>query len=118
MAYLRLKPTLNGQRACTKLASEFEFAGAVAQLEERLAGSQKARGSSPLSSTPSPRDDEPTVVGAHQFRNHFGYYMERAAEGAEILVNRRGRPYVRLVAATLPLLPEPGGRPAELARQG
>jgi prevent-host-death family protein len=35
-------------------------------------------------------------VGAHKFRNHFGYYMERAAAGTEILVRRRGRPYARL----------------------
>jgi len=35
-------------------------------------------------------------VGAHQFRNHFGYYMERAAAGAEILVRRRGKLYARL----------------------
>jgi prevent-host-death family protein len=36
------------------------------------------------------------VVGAHRFRNHFGYYLERASEGSEILVERRGRPYARL----------------------
>jgi prevent-host-death family protein len=35
-------------------------------------------------------------VGAHRFRNHFGYYMERAAAGTEVLVRRRGRPYARL----------------------
>jgi len=35
-------------------------------------------------------------VGAHEFRNHFGYYMERAAAGAEILIRRRGKPYARL----------------------
>jgi prevent-host-death family protein len=35
-------------------------------------------------------------VGAHEFRNHFGYYLERAADGHEVLVSRRGRPYVRL----------------------
>ena len=50
---LRLEPPLNGQRACINLASDYEFAGAVAQLEERSAGSRKVRGSSPLSSTPS-----------------------------------------------------------------
>jgi len=38
-------------------------------------------------------------VGAHQFRNHFGWYMERAAAGEEILVTRRGKPCVRLVPA-------------------
>jgi prevent-host-death family protein len=36
-------------------------------------------------------------VGAHQFRNHFGYYMEQARQGAEVLVSRRGRPFVRLL---------------------
>jgi prevent-host-death family protein len=38
-------------------------------------------------------------VGAHQFRNHFGYYMEQAAAGAEVVVSRRGRPYVRMVGS-------------------
>ncbi len=52
-------------------------------------------GSSPASSTPEA--DDTTTVGAHQFRNHFGYYMERAEAGEEILVTRRGRPTVRLV---------------------
>jgi prevent-host-death family protein len=36
-------------------------------------------------------------VGAHEFRNRFGWYMERAAAGEEIRVTRRGRPYVRLL---------------------
>jgi len=36
-------------------------------------------------------------VGSNQFRNHFGYYLERAAAGDEILVRRHGRPYARLV---------------------
>jgi len=40
-----------------------------------------------------------TEVGAHEFRNRFGWYMERAASGEEIRVSRRGRPYVRLLAA-------------------
>ena len=92
---LRLRPPKNGQRACINLASDFEFDGAVAQLVEHLNGIQRARGSSPLSSTPSP--PETLDVGAHQFRNHFGYYLERAADGHEVLVSRRGRPYVRLV---------------------
>jgi len=55
---------------------------------------QGARGSSPLSSTPSAVD-----VGCHQFRNHFGYDLERAAAGDEIRTSRRGRPYARLVPA-------------------
>jgi len=39
-------------------------------------------------------------VGAHEVRNHFGYYMERAAAGADILIRRRGSPYARLGPAS------------------
>jgi prevent-host-death family protein len=92
--WLRLTPPRNGQRACINLASDFEFAGAVAQLEEHRHGMAGARGSSPLSSTPTSVD-----VGCHEFRNHFGYYLERAAAGEEIRISRRGRPYARLVPA-------------------
>ena len=39
-------------------------------------------------------------VGAHKFRNHFGYCMERAAAGADILIRRRGSSYARLGPAS------------------
>ena len=94
---LRLVPAKNGQRACINLAADYEFAGAVAQLEERCHGMAEVRGSSPLSSTLF-ADDE-VVVGAHEFRNRFGWYAERAAAGEEILVTFRGRPHLRLAAA-------------------
>jgi prevent-host-death family protein len=100
--YLRLTPPKNGQRACINLASDFELPGAVAQLEEHHAGSVGARGSSPLSSTPSP--PETLHVGCHEFRNHFGYYLERAADGHEIVISRRGRPYARMIPVALRLL--------------
>jgi prevent-host-death family protein len=94
---LRLKPPKNRQRACLNLAVDFELPGAIAQLGERLHGMQEVAGSSPASSTPS------TVgalhVGANQFRTHFGYYLEKAAEGHEVLVSRRGRPCVWLTSA-------------------
>ena len=48
--HLRLAPARNNQTSLVRMASDDEL-GAVAQLEERLAGSQKVRGSSPLSST-------------------------------------------------------------------
>ena len=48
--YLRLRAARNNQRIGVTMAADYEF-GAVAQLGERLAGSQKVRGSSPLSST-------------------------------------------------------------------
>jgi prevent-host-death family protein len=100
--YLRLAAPRNGQRAALNWAADYEFAGAVAQLGERLGGTQKATGSSPVSSI-SPTEQSTAQVGAHEFRNHFGWYMERAAAGEEILVTRRGRPYARLVPPHLQL---------------
>ena len=38
------------------------------------------------------------MVGAHEFRNRFGWYMERAAAGESIVVTHRGRPQIRLSA--------------------
>jgi prevent-host-death family protein len=35
-------------------------------------------------------------VGAHEFRERFGWYMERAAAGETFLITRRGKPYARL----------------------
>ena len=93
---LRLSAPHNGQRASINYASDHEFSGAVAQLGERRHGMAEARGSSPLSSIPSVAAGE-RVVGAHAFRNQFGYFMERAEMGEVILVTRRGKPIVRLV---------------------
>jgi prevent-host-death family protein len=106
---LRLSPARNSQRAALNLAADYEFRGAVAQLEERVAGSDEVRGSSPLSSTadrigPAPICDE---VGAHEFRNRFGLYLERAAAGAEVLISRHGRPCARLVPPALNAAPAP-----------
>ncbi len=53
-AHLRLSGTRNHQRQRVRYAADYEFPGAIAQLGERLAGSQKVAGSSPASST-SPR---------------------------------------------------------------
>ena len=97
MVFLRLDRPRNNQRAALNWAAAYEFPGAVAQLAERSDGIRKVEGSNPSSST----DDCAEEVGAHLFRNHFGYYMERAAAGAEILIHRRGKPYARLGPATL-----------------
>lgn len=98
--HLRTSPPKNGQRASINFASDYDF-GAVAQLAERSDGIRKAEGSNPSSSTNQGPSTEVSIeeVGAHQFRNHFGYYMERAAAGTEILVSRRGKPYTRLCPA-------------------
>jgi prevent-host-death family protein len=92
---LRVTPTKNGQRASLNHAVDFEFAGAVAQLDRAPAWQAGGQGfeSPQLHSTPP----ETLHVGANQFRNHFGYYIERAADGHEVLVSRRGRPYVRVI---------------------
>ena len=94
--HLRLSPPRNGQRACINLATQYELSGAVAQLEERRHGMAEVRGSSPLSSTSPEAVDEAIDVGAHRFRNHFGYYLEQAAAGRRIRVSRRGRPCVQV----------------------
>lgn len=98
--WLRTGQAKNGQRAALNWASDYEFPGAVAQLAERVTGSDEARGSNPLSSTPEAATEAASVeeVGAHQFRNHFGYYLERAAAGGEVLISRRGKPHARLCA--------------------
>ena len=98
MVHLRLDPTRNRQQASLNWAADYEFRGAVAQLAERSDGIRKVRGSIPLSSTGRDSESAPTheEVGAHEFRNRFGLYMERAAAGCEILIRRRGMPYARL----------------------
>ena len=53
-------------------------------------------GSSPTSSTP---EDSATVIGAHEFRERFGWWIERAAAGERIEVTRHGKPFVRVLAA-------------------
>lgn len=91
---MRVAPPKNAQRACINLASDFELPGAVAQLVEHLSGTQGARGSSPLSSTPIHEfgtGSEVIRTGSNQFRNHFGYYLERAVAGDEIQITRRER---------------------------
>jgi prevent-host-death family protein len=114
MVHLRLAPAKNGQRAALHFASEYSLSGAVAQLGERWRGTPEATGSSPVSSTPqaAPESD---VVGAHDFRCLFGWYAQRAAAGNEILVTRRGKPYVRLLPAReqLALTPSPRNGGAE-----
>ena len=68
-------------------------------------------GSSPTSSTPC--DSASTVVGAHEFRNRFGWYMERAAAGESFLITRRGKPYARL-SPPYEQLDLPAPKPAEV----
>jgi prevent-host-death family protein len=103
---LRVDPARNGQRAALHLAADYTLAGAIAQLGERLTGSQKVGGSNPPGSTNGAGGDRGITVGAHLFRNHFGHWMERAAAGEEILITRRGRRFARLGPPDPQLAPE------------
>ena len=49
--HLRLYATRNNQHIGVTMAADYEF-GAIAQLGERLRGTQEVAGSSPASSTP------------------------------------------------------------------
>jgi prevent-host-death family protein len=105
--WLRLSPAKNQQRACLNWAADYELAGAIAQLGERRYGIPKVAGSSPASST----SGGPSELGAHEYRQKFGWYMERAAAGESFLVTRRGKPYARLSPPVEQLdlpAPEPG----------
>ena len=95
--HLRLRPAKNGQRAALHWAVDYELPGAVAQLGERVPGRHEATGSSPVSSTADSSGVRVHRLAANQFRNHFGYYMERAAAGDEIHITRHGRPFARLL---------------------
>ena len=106
---LRLNPTKNGQRACLNWAADYELPGAIAQLGERLRGTQEVAGSSPASSISS----AVTELGAHEYRQKFGWYMERAAAGESFLITRRGKPYARL-SPPHEQLDLPASEPAEV----
>jgi hypothetical protein len=65
-----------------------------------VTGSHEVVGSSPISSTPSPGAD--IVVGAHALRERFGYWMQLAAAGTDVIVTRHGTTRVRLTQAAPP----------------
>lgn len=76
--HLRLATPKNNQRAGLNWAQSLELSGAVAQLGRALRWQRRGRGfeSHQLHSSGTNGD---VVVGAHEFRNHFGWYMQRAA---------------------------------------
>ena len=94
---LRVGPVRNGQRASINWAAEYELPGAVAQLEVALAW--HARGRRFESGQLHSSSETQNAVGANEFRNRFGWYMERAAAGQTFHVTRRGKPYVCLSPA-------------------
>jgi prevent-host-death family protein len=112
--HLRLGPARNNQRAALNFATTYEFQGAIAQLEERLTGSQEAEGSSPSSSTSAisaslaDRDDFADlkcVVGMDEFYAKLAQYVRRAESGGEVEITRWGRPVARLCPPDLKAIP-------------
>jgi PD-(D/E)XK nuclease superfamily protein len=94
---LRVDSPKNGQRASIHFAADHTLSGAIAQLEERVHGMHEVVGSSPTGSTPTGDGKAAEfAVGAHEFREKFGYWMQLAAAGDEIVITRRGRRYARL----------------------
>lgn len=65
-----------------------------------MTGSHEVVGSSPISSTPPSGVD--VVVGAHELRERFGYWMQLAATGTDVVVTRHGSTRVRLTRAEPP----------------
>ena len=99
--HLRLSPAKNGQIAAIHFAADYEFAGAVAQLARALPWHGRGQGfESPQLHLLNPARENhgagETIVGADEFRIRFGYWMQCASRGAEILITRRGRPFARL----------------------
>jgi prevent-host-death family protein len=100
--HLRIEPPKNGQRAAINWAPQYEL-GAVAQLDRAPVWHTGGRGfeSHQLHSSVPRIEQNVETVGANRFRNRFGYYMERAAAGMEIVISRRGRPFARLGPAAV-----------------
>jgi PD-(D/E)XK endonuclease len=116
VVHLRLVKAKNNQRAALNWAADYEFRGAIAQLEERLTGSQKVVGSSPTSSiavideiadalsTTDYFDDLKQTVGMDEFDAKLAQYVRLAESGKQVHVTRWGKP-VATLSPPLPSVP-------------
>jgi prevent-host-death family protein len=123
--HLRIEETQNGQRAAINWAADYEF-GAIAQLGERVAGSDEGVGSSPTGSIPvsqpelapitilaapesSRGESLKDVVGMDEFDARIAHYVRHAEAGGRVLITRWGKPVARLGPAHPPrdLTPNP-----------
>jgi prevent-host-death family protein len=110
IVHLRLRPARNGQFAGVRMASEYELA-------RGCSSAGRASGWQPLGrGFESPQLHPPAAAGqtvrAHEFRDRFGSYMERASRGETFYVTRRGRPHVVLGPSQPRLLDEKGREPS------
>ena len=111
--HLRIEETQNRQRAAINWAAEYEFPGAIAQLGERLTGSQEVGGSNPPSSIPIPPSTTELLaaltppaspadgvlketVGMDEFDARIAHYVRHAESGGHVLITRWGKPVARL----------------------
>ena len=90
MIHLRLGSARDAERAAVNWADDLD-PWARSSAGRAPSGTQEVAGSSPVAPLIE-RASWVRAVGADEFRNHFGYYMERAAAGAEILITCRGKP--------------------------
>ncbi len=92
--YLRLEPAKNGQLAAVNSAADNEFDGAVAQLARAFGWQPKGQGFE----SPQLHNDGSGIeeVGAERFGRFTARFLQRAAEGEELLISRRGWPMARL----------------------
>lgn len=120
VVHLRLAQAKNNQRAALNWAADYEFRGAIAQLEERLTGSQEVVGSSPTSSIVPAADvvsealtvtdyfaDLKQTVGMDEFDAKLAQYVRLAESGKPVRVTRWGKPVATLVPASPDAVPVP-----------
>ncbi|MGH2946586.1 MAG: type II toxin-antitoxin system Phd/YefM family antitoxin [Solirubrobacteraceae bacterium] len=50
------------------------------------------------------------AVGAHEFREHLGWYLQRVGRGEGLMITRRGKPYARLEPVLDGPAPQPTAR--------
>ncbi len=108
---LRLTAPQNNQRSCINLADDFTFDGAVAQLARARDWQSRGRGFESPQLHSSNSQGAAITIGADTCRVSFGYWLDQVAAGEDVVVTRRGKPMVRLTAATPPPATPPGHTP-------
>ena len=106
--WLRLNPARNGQRSCITLADDFDFEGAVAQLGRASRWQRAGQGFESPQLHSLSEESGTIVVAANRLRDRFGYWIDRAATGNEIVVTRHGKARVQITGIARPTADEDG----------
>lgn len=105
--HLRLGPARNGQQVALHFAADYELARGCSSAGRASGWQPLGRGfESPQLHFPSA---DGVVVGSEELRRGLGSLMHRAAAGETFHVTRRGKPFVTLSPAKLPLPKTEGG---------